>query len=84
MDATVANLEAEVAALKADKAHAWEVNAELKGELFNVTTELEAANTTIAQVKSAFKHFTNWLKDYGRAAWVIEQSVDNISNALDN
>ena len=46
--------------------------------------ELEAANTTIAQVKSAFKHFTNWLKDYGRAAWVIEQSVDNISNALDN
>ena len=84
LDATVASLEAEVAALKADKAHAWEVNAELKGELFNVTAELEAANTTIAQVKSAFRHFTNWLKDYGRAAWVIEQSVDNISNALDN
>ena len=46
--------------------------------------ELEAANATIAQVKTAFKHFTNWLKDYGRAAWVIEQSVDNISNALEN
>ena len=84
MDATVASLEAEVAALKADKAHAWEVNAELKGELFSVTTALEAANSTISQVKTAFGHFTGWLKDYGRAAWVVDQSVDNISNALDN
>ena len=44
--------------------------------------DLEEANATIAQVKTAFKHFTNWLAEYGRAAWVIEQSVDNISNAL--
>ena len=84
LDATVASLEAEVAALKADKAHAWEVNAELKGELFSVTTALEAANTTIAQVKTAFGHFTGWLKDYGRQAWVVDQSVDNISGALNN
>ena len=72
----------QIAESKANDAVWWQVNHELKGELFAAREELEEANATIAQVKTAFKHFTNWLAEYGRAAWVIEQSVDNISNAL--
>ena len=44
--------------------------------------EQEAAIQKLTQVKNASKHFINWINDFGAQAWVIEQSVDNITNAL--
>ena len=82
LDAKVADLESTVLDYSVEFVTIKETLFETTQELTATSAELEEANATIAQVKTAFKHFTNWLAEYGRAAWVIEQSVDNISNAL--
>ena len=44
--------------------------------------EQEAAIQKLTQVKNASKHFINWINEFGAQAWVINQSVANIKNAL--
>ena len=76
-DSVVAGLDAEVATLEADKVHAWEVNAELKGNLFTLAAELDTANELAAANYEDFILAEAEAIEAGRA-----MVIDEVANAI--
>ena len=76
-DSVVAGLDAEVATLEANKAHAWEVNAELKGNLFTLAAELDTANELAAANYEGFILAEAEAIEAGRA-----MVIDEVANAI--
>ena len=72
----------QIAEVKADIAHVWEVNTGLKGELFTAREELEAANDKISSYRQIAKHVVGWVKDFGAQPWIAEQASDMLEGQL--
>ena len=72
----------QIAESKENDAIWWQVNHELKGELFAAREELEAANDKISSYRQIAKHVVGWVKDFGPQSWIAEQASDMLEGQL--